>query len=218
LRFGSWYVNISFIAMNIDYTTLMQQKSENELRVYIEQSERYTPEALLAAVAELRQRNATVSKEEMDSINTVIQRKEEGKQAPAQAPLTTNAVDDTDAPQYYSVRAIYGFSIFFTVLAGALLLRSNLKKAGEGKGAVITLVSGIAYTLVVIIIMNLIPANKQSSSLTYLLNAAGAIVLDKVLWKKYLGEIKYKARPFWIPLIIWITISAVLIGLVFLGQ
>jgi hypothetical protein len=204
--------------MNIDYTTLMQQKTENELRVYIEQCEKYTPEAIMAAVAELKQRNATVSKEEMDIINAALQHKAEEKQVLAQAPITRNVVDDTDAPQYYSVRAIYGFSIFFTVLAGALLLRSNLKRAGEGKGAVITLVYGIVYTLIVIIVMNLIPDNKRSSSLTYLLNAAGAIVLDKVLWKKYLGDIKYRARPFWIPLIIWIIICAILIGIVLVGQ
>ena len=39
---------------------------------------------------------------------------------------TKNIVTDLDAPQFYSPRAIWGFSVFFTVIFGAVLLTSNL--------------------------------------------------------------------------------------------
>lgn len=116
---------------------------------------------------------------------------------------TKNIVTDLDSPQFYSPRAIWGFSVFFTVIFGAVLLSSNLtdKKA---KGLVIGL--GVLYTALVIIIMNLLP--QPNTGLTIGLNGGGAFILTKLFWDKYVGkETKFRTKPIWKPLIISIIIT-----------
>ena len=114
---------------------------------------------------------------------------------------TKNIVTDPNAPQYYSLRAIWGFSVFFTVIFGAVLLAANLtdKKA---KWTVIGF--GILYTTLAIVILNMVPLT--NTGLTFGINAIGALILTQVFWKKHLGETKFRTKPIWKPLIISIII------------
>ncbi len=116
---------------------------------------------------------------------------------------TKNIVEDLDAPELYSPRAIWGFSVFFTVIFGAVLLALNIadKKA---KGMVIGF--GILYTAAVIVIVNLLP--QTNSGIVIGLNAGGALILTKLFWDKYVGaETKFRTKAIWKPLIISILIT-----------
>src|SRR4051812_11319180 len=87
-------------------------------------------------------------------------------------PWTRNIVTDPEAPAFYSPRAIWAFSIFFTVIFGAVLLSFNLANKRE-KWIVIGI--GTAYTIVAITLINLLPST--SVGITIGLNAAGAYIL-----------------------------------------
>jgi drug/metabolite transporter superfamily protein YnfA len=116
---------------------------------------------------------------------------------------TKNIVTDLDAPLLYSPRAVWGFSIFFTVIFGAVLLSSNLT---DKKAKWIVIGFGIIYTSVVIFIMNLLP--QPNTGLTLGLNGGGALILTQLFWNKYVGkETKFRTKPIWKPLIISIIIT-----------
>jgi hypothetical protein len=116
---------------------------------------------------------------------------------------TKNIVTDLDAPQFYSPRTIWGFSVFFTVIFGAVLLTSNLT---DKKAKWIVIGFGILYTIVVIVIVNLL--SQPNTGLTIGLNGGGALILTNIFWGKYVGkETKFRTKPIWKPLIISILIT-----------
>lgn len=112
-----------------------------------------------------------------------------------------NIVTDPEAPQFYSQNAIWAFSIFFTVVFGAVLLASNLN---DKKAKWTVLGFGIAYTAISLIVLNLIPMN---TGLTIGVNIGGAIILTQLFWGKFIGkETKFRIKPIWKPLIISLLI------------
>jgi hypothetical protein len=116
---------------------------------------------------------------------------------------TRNIVKDPDAPALYSPRAIWGFSVFFTVVFGAVLLASNLS-GSKGKWMVIGF--GILYTSAMMLVLNLIP--HPNSGLTLALNAGGALVLTNLFWNRFVGkETLFRTKSIWKPLIISVIIT-----------
>jgi drug/metabolite transporter superfamily protein YnfA len=116
---------------------------------------------------------------------------------------TKNVVTDQDAPQLYSPRAIWGFSVFFTVIFGAVLLAINLT---DRKSKLIVIGFGALYTTIAILILNLLP--KANTGITIGLNMGGALLLTSLFWDKYVGaETKFRTKQIWKPLIISILIA-----------
>ncbi|MBB3186798.1 hypothetical protein FHX64_000961 [Microbacter margulisiae] len=86
-------------------------------------------------------------------------------------------------------------------------LAINLKTVNNKKGIGIVLLYSAVYTGFVIYILNLIPGNQ--SVLSVILNTVGSIFLYDYFWRKYIGkEVQYRTKPFWIPLIIGIIVTA----------
>jgi drug/metabolite transporter superfamily protein YnfA len=95
------------------------------------------------------------------------------------------------------------FSVFFTVIVGAVLLASNLS-GSKGKWVVIGF--GILYTSAMMLVLNLIP--HPNSGLTLALNGGGALVLTNLFWNKFVGKERlFRTKPIWKPLIISVIIS-----------
>jgi len=116
---------------------------------------------------------------------------------------TKNVVTDQEAPQFYSPRAIWGFSVFFTVIFGAVLLALNLT---DRKAKWIVIGVGVLYTAAAIFIINLLP--QPNTGITIGLNTGGALLLTNLFWDKYVGkETKFRTKQIWKPLIISILIS-----------
>lgn len=136
--------------MNIDHRTLMAKKSEQELRAYISQPNKYTIETMDAALEEMRSRAIIIGDDEIALVNEVRVNKKLIKQQESKAVWDKNSVIDPDAPAYYSQRAIWAFSVVFTTLAGSILLYHNLKKANQKGAALGTLLFGIGYSIILI--------------------------------------------------------------------
>lgn len=120
-----------------------------------------------------------------------------------------NIVTDNNAPELYSRRVIYILSCLFTVITGGILLSINLKKVNRKDVIWIVLGYSITYTAISIYILNQFERN---TVLTLLVSMLGSFALYNYFWKKYIGaETKYQTKPIWIPLIICVIITSLLL-------
>jgi len=205
--------------MNMDFKKLMSSKSDEQLGDYLTNIGKYTEEAVMAAIQELQKRGKQFSEEELNEIKLKLEekRKAENDETPKMSKnsWTKNVVTDPDAPALYSQRAIWGFSVFFTVIFGAVLLSSNLKAKGNARWQVI--VFGVLYTGLAIVILSAIP--RTNAGLTIGLNAAGAWIMNQSFWNKHIGaETKYRAKPIWVPLIVSMLIMVPFILALIYGE
>ena len=126
-------------------------------------------------------------------------------------------LDSEINPKIYSKRAIWGFSFFFTSIFGGVLLMQNLRDIDRKKEANIVLLFSIVYTALTIYIVN-IPEN-PTSSLSYLCNIIGGLILSEYFYKKYFpNDEPYEKKKIWKPLIISILISIPFILALFYGM
>ncbi len=117
----------------------------------------------------------------------------------------TNELGNNQSINIYSEKAIWGFSIFFTTIFGGVLLMQNLRDIGKKKEASLVLILSCVYTALTIFLINLF--DRPNTSITFLFNAAGGLVLTKYFFVKYFPkEHKYQKKKIWKPLIISIII------------
>ncbi len=108
-------------------------------------------------------------------------------------------------PEFYSKRLILIFSGLFSILFGAVLLLSNLKRAGEKKGMFQVLIFVFIYVIGIIYTLD---SMQTASNWSVLLNILGALILNEYFWNRYLGkDIEYKKKSWIRPAIISMCIS-----------
>ena len=130
----------------------------------------------------------------------------------------------------YSKGAILGFSAFFGVIFGGVLLMLNLRAAGFKRAAWQVLIFSIFYHILSGIIISstgmkinvaaikagangaqLSPEQVQSVvalyALTLIVNIAGGLVLTRYFFKKYFPDNDYYPKPIWTPLLVAILIA-----------
>ncbi len=177
---------------------ILSKKRDNELLFYINNPDKHTEEAIRLALDELQHRNVELPEDISERIEIQLKEKvTKAKESPKNE-WTKNVVTDGWAPEYYSQRAIYIFSILFSVLFGAVMLAINCKNAGKKAWPVVLF--GIGYLILTIMVLGNFP---QRLSYTYIANGLGVIVMYELFWKPYIGaDAKYRAKPIWIPLIV----------------
>jgi len=98
------------------------------------------------------------------------------------------------------------FSFIFSPIFGGVLLMQNLLEAKLKKEAYLILVLSILYTLLEIFLLNI--QERPQSSLSYVFNGFGGLVLSEFFFKKYFkNETQYQKKKIWKPLIISILIT-----------
>jgi hypothetical protein len=185
---------------------VMSGKSEEGLMDYLNNFQKYTPEAIMSASDELKRRGRTFSDEELKEIDLKIENRKKSEEDEdtlfGSDSWRKRVVKDPNAPLLYSKGAIRAFSLVFSTMFGAVLLSTNIKD-NKGKWNVIGF--GLIYTAVTIIIMNLAPLNTYY---VFMLNTVGGLGLVSTFWNKYVGqETVYRAKPIWKALIISIIIT-----------
>ncbi|GAA4311768.1 hypothetical protein GCM10023115_32450 [Pontixanthobacter gangjinensis] len=121
-----------------------------------------------------------------------------------------------ELPELYSKRIILIFSGLFSVIFGAALLLSNLKKLEEKKGTyqvllfVFIYVAGLVYKLSSI---------KAGTNFSLPLNLLGGLILNEYFWNRYIGrETEYEKKSWVKPTLISLAISVpAFLALVYLG-
>jgi hypothetical protein len=121
-----------------------------------------------------------------------------------------HAVITDSYPKIYSRKAILGFSLFFSAIFGAVLLMQNLKDIGKKKEANIILLLSVIYTAITIYIVNI--PEKPNSSLTFICNIVGGVILTEYFYKKsFPNDLAIEKKKIWKPLIISILITIPLV-------
>lgn len=178
----------------------MHQKSEEGLMDYLNNFQRYVPDAISAAVEELKSRGKNFTEAELEAIRAKIDKriKAVNDDDDPFGSSPNEVVTDAGAPELYSKGAITGFSIFFSPIFGAVLLASNVEDSGNKW---IVIIFGLICTGVMMPILIIVP-------LALPLNALGGAILTSYFWNKYIGvTTKYRAKSVLGPLIISIVIT-----------
>lgn len=111
--------------------------------------------------------------------------------------------DDISAPQMHSKRVIVVFSALFATIFGTVLLLYNMKQVKSKEGYQLTLVFGVLYTVLIIILANLV----EIPRIGLFMNLIGGLILTEYFWNKFIGEqTAYRKRSWVKPLIISIII------------
>lgn len=193
--------------MDAYYVNKMAVKTELELLEYFHNHQKYVPAAVLAAVNELQKRGRTFTDAEL----ATLEAERQAVQQAATEEISINAETDEaeDVPQLYTPSAILGFSIFFSLLFGGLLLATNIRQIGNRRGSWAVIGFSILFMFIEVVAMYQL---KRSSTMSLAFNLVGAFILNYYFWPKYVGvQRAYEAKSIWRPLVISILIVLPLI-------
>jgi lipopolysaccharide export LptBFGC system permease protein LptF len=194
-------------------------RSTEELQERVDNREKYLPETVEASVEELQIRGVEFSEEEL----TVIAEDMQARRSLAELKPDSygmfgdrdknNLIEDPDAPLLFSRRAIYGFSVFFSVFFGAVMLAMNVSKTSGKKNAIWVVLFGLAYTVAMILLLQNF---KASTGLAIAPTILGAYLIEALFWNRFIGtSTLYRKRPIWVPLAIGIVIVGFFIFIAF---
>lgn len=187
------------------------QQTDEQLHYFIDNREKYLPETVEAAVAELQNRGTVFSAEELQVIEEDMQaRRDLAQEGVTNWGLFNNGekelqIEDPAAPALFSKRAILLFSILFSVGFGSILLAVNVAQTPNKGKAPLVVLFGFIYTIGMALLAQRFHFN---SSFTIVTGFAGAYLLDILFWNKYIGSATlYRVRQIWIPLLIGLAIA-----------
>ncbi len=202
--------------MDAYYAAKMAKKTEAELLDYFLNHHKYVAEAVLAAVEELRNRGRVFTEAELATLASEREAVQQATMAAAAAEEPALAEEPTELPRFYSPGAIFGFSIFFSLIFGAALLATNIRATGNRRGGWVVVGFSVAYMFLEAIVLWQL---NRSSTMSLAFNLAGAFILNYYFWPKYIGtQLDYEAKPIWRPLIISVLIVLPLLVIMMLVQ
>jgi hypothetical protein len=109
----------------------------------------------------------------------------------------------------YSKWAILGFSIFFSPIAGAILLMINLRAAGYKKEGTMVLLFSIVYQLLSAYIF--FYAGKNLKYYTLISAIIGGGILAEYFFKKYFPDNNYEYKSILKPLMVGLLVIILLV-------
>jgi hypothetical protein len=198
------------------FTLKMSKKSDLELETIIKEKDNYTEVAIQAVIWELENRNLIEK-------SSIPYQEPKNKENLTDASISEEVLDNNESPFQelvlpilYSKKTIQGFTILFSTIFGVALLMSNLKAMNKPKARIEVLVFGIIYTLFTTVLLNYLP---KMFFITLLFNIIGYAVLTEYYWNKNLGRnLQHRKKEIWKPLIISISITVLLVFLLFSPQ
>lgn len=189
--------------------------SDIELHDCIDNRQNYMPDTIEAALAELQTRGVELEQDELKVINEDIKALRDnvsgqtGTGGLFNQVYKNNVVTDPFAPEIYSRRAIYGFTLFMGALFGSIMLAINAGKIRNNRGVWTALLFGVLYTALQAFIVNIIHIGTSSGIFFGLI---AAFFTETVLWPRVIGnETFYRAKPIWIPLVIAIILGTLIV-------
>lgn len=192
------------------FTTNFEKKTTEELERIVRDRDSYVAEAREAALDILAGRELSddsyealkenfekdqITETQIRKVSEVQKSIRKGKQ------FLTN---DITAPQMHSKRVIFVFCAVFSTIFGTVLLLFNMKQVKSKEGFKYTLLFGILYTLLTIVLSTVI----DFARLPFFMNLLGSLILTEYMWNKFIGEeTQYRKRSWIKPLVISILIS-----------
>ena len=203
--------------MNDDFGLRATLQTEEELQNSINNREDYLPQTVEAAVSELQSRGIEFSDEELTVIAEDMQaRRELANTKPEGYGVFSNRdknnlVKDPAAPALYTRKVIYVFTVLFSVVFGSIMLAINVSKTPNRSKAILVVLAGLAYTIVLVAIAQKLHLGQGFTIIT---SVMGAYLMEMLFWDRYIGNSTlYRAKPYWLPL----TIALVIVALILLA-
>ncbi len=121
------------------------------------------------------------------------------------------------APLLYSRRAIYVWSVLFSVVFGAIMMALNLRELKKPEGIVPTISLSIGYLAICIIIFDYLKSHVNTELPNgYIVSVLGGWLILALVWNKFIGKrVKYRERSVIVPTIIGVLIFAVVLIVLF---
>jgi hypothetical protein len=118
----------------------------------------------------------------------------------------------TDLPVMYSKGAIRFFSIFFSTLFGGILFAINLNRLQKNTEILYVMAFSFIYTYLIGIVVTYFP--EYISFIALFMNLLGLIILEKIFWKRMIGDdLKFQRQPIWLTLGVGLLIATLLLVL-----
>jgi len=115
-----------------------------------------------------------------------------------------NVVTKEPAPELYSRKAIYFFTVFCSVFFGRTLMFLNLRKLKNKHGQIIVAIYSILYG---VITWSILTQFERNTILTMVVSMIGSFPLYNYFWAKYIDKnTEYRAKSIVIPLVIALVI------------
>ena len=118
-----------------------------------------------------------------------------------------NVVDNLEAPELYSRKAIYFFTVLCSVFFGGTLMFINLRKLKNKQGQIVVATYSILYGVITLAILNQFERN---TILTLVVSMIGSFALYNFFWGKYIGiKTEYRPKSIWVPLVISLILLSI---------
>ena len=120
-----------------------------------------------------------------------------------------NVVENTEAPQLYSRKAIYFFTIFCSVFFGGTLMFINLRKLRNKQGQIVVASYSILYGVISLAILDQF---ERSTIMTMVVSMIGSLPLYNFFWQKYIGlNTEYRKKSILVPLMISLVLLSLFV-------
>ena len=198
---------------------VLEKLSDIELEKYIKPESRFVPEAIEFAFDILKQRGRIFFFFLIGKIENLIKTKKDNE--PKFEEIKNNGWDknfteDENAIELYTNKLIWIYCLLVGVIFGSLLQVYNFIKIKNTKAAVVTLIFGIIYSTLQIILMSYIgDITYGRYSLRIFLSGIGAFGLIVIKENIFKDKTKYRAKSIIFPVIFAVIIHIYLIYTIF---
>ena len=201
---------------------VLEKLSDFELEEYLKPESRFVPEAIELAYDIIKQRGRIFTESESEQIQNLIKTKRNSE--PKSEEIKNNGWDknfteDENSIKLYTNKLIWIYCLLIGVIFGSLLQVYNFIKLKNTKAAVVTLLFGIIYSTLQIIITNYIgEVSYGRYSLRIFLSGLGALGLIAIKENIFYDKTKYGAKSIILPIIMAVLIHIFLIYKIFLDS
>ena len=198
---------------------VIEKLSDYELEKYIKPESRFVPEAIEFAFDILKQRGRIFTETEVGQIQSLIKTKKDSEPKFEEIKndgWDKNFTEDENAIELYTNKLIWIYCLLVGVVFGSLLQVYNFIKIKNTKAAVVTLLFGIIYSTLQIIIMNYTgDVYYRRYSLKFFLSGLGALGLIVIKENIFKDKTEYRAKSIVLPVILALLIHIYLIYTIF---
>jgi glycerol uptake facilitator-like aquaporin len=194
------------------FNKVMQNKTNYELLMMVNEKFRYSTKELTDILVELDRRG--VSNDRVADLKKEISDYQQKHYQEQKQKEEEEHHEQNSLPKLFTETSLYIFSFIFSTFFASIVMAINLKEV-QKQQAIFPLVSfGLLYTITVASITQQLDA--IGLLMVFLLNGAGAYIILRFFWKPYIGNKKYEKRSLMVPLLIGLALTLPLIY--FMGQ
>ncbi len=191
------------------FSGIMVNKTDSELREYINNKSKYQEDAFIAAIWELERRGK--SGKDMQQAEKLAEEITTRKQEQAQIlQEKSKYTDDPNAPRLFPRWSIWLFSIFFSAIYAGILMAMNFYQTKQKKEIGLVLGFTVIIYVFLLFLFFSVPGITYITiyNISFILSLVGAVILDQYIWNMRLGkDLKYRKRPVFTAFIISLAIS-----------